>query len=279
MAWSEAHRIASFVTLTGGGVPTQEFDESLDSSRDRSRLLGSILWLQLGIHVAYFTRPGALRILETLSPAFDGVYDWLQVYGRSLPPGLLDDVLRIRTEGFTEKPLPGTPPADVAGLHFRQALTVVGSYLSLDQGLWSPLAGAIMFASDEMWQSTLDTLNEDQVPDGESPRPFIDDAAGLLRCMDAALTVANASARDERLDALQQEQLSSELLTRFSWPLHLGPEMQLRRFNAFYSTLTDRVVGDLDASLLALPIQSDIARLRDAWEGIAQSRAEAIVHS
>jgi hypothetical protein len=167
----------------------------------------------------------------------------------------------------------------VAGLHYRHAMTVVGGYLSCDQGLWSPLAGAIMFASDETWQSTLGTIEADPVPDVEAPRPFIDDAAGLLRCMDAALTVGNAAARDERLDALQQEQLSIELLARLSWPLYLGSGTQRGRFSAFYSALTDRVVGDLDASSLALAIRSDIARLRDAWELIDQPQRQIVVQS
>ena len=248
-------------------------DASLDGCRERTHMLGSILWLEFGVRIGYFTRDGAFRVLETLSQAFNDIYQWLEVNGGALPRDLLDDALRIRADGFLDQPLRASPPADVAGLHFRHALTVVGGYLSSDQGLWSPLAGAIMFASDDAWQSILGAIEEDSVPDAEAPRPFIDDAAGLLRCMDAVLTVGNAAARDDRLDALQQEQLSIELIKRLSWPLSLGQETQRRRFSAFYSSLTTRVVGDLDASPLASIMQSDINRLRDAWEEIEQTRS------
>ena len=273
MAWSEASRIASFITLTGSRVPVRALDASLDGCRERTRMLGSILWLEFGVRIGYFTRGGAFRVLETLSQAFDEIYQWLEVNGRALPPDLLDDVLRIRGDGFSDQPLRASPPAEMAGLHFRHALTVVGGYLSSDQGLWSPLAAAIMFASDEAWQSILGTVEEDPMPDVEAPRPFIDDAAGVLRCMDAVLTVANAAARDDRLNALQQEQLSIELVQRLSWPLSFGQETQRRRFSAFYSALTTRVVGDLDASPLASTMQNDITRLRDAWEAIEQTRS------
>lgn len=272
MAWSEAQRIASFVSLTAGQVPVVAMDTSLDGSRERNRMLGAVLWLELGVRIGYFTRTGAGRVLETLRPAFEGIYEWLEVHARALSPGLVDDVLRIRGEGLSVEPLRGAPPAEIAELHFRHGLVVMGGYLSGDQGLWSQLAGAIMFASDDAWQSILATVEESAEPDVEVARPFIDDAPGLLRCMDASLIVSNSAARDERLNALQQEQLSIALLTLFSWPLSLAEGRPRDRFSAVYSALTARVIGDLDAAPLASQMQSDIDRLRDAWMEIDQDQ-------
>lgn len=270
MAWSEAYRLVGFLTLTGGATPTRALDLSIDGSQERSRVLGLILWLELGVRIGYFTRTDAQRAIVGVSPVFEDIYDWLRINGSAVPAGLVDDALRINSEGFTDQPLSGWPPAEVAGLHFRHALAVLGSYLSAGQGFWSPLAGAIMFASDTEWQSTLDVIGADVTSDPETPRPFIDDAAGVLRCMGAALTVGNGIAQDERLNDRQRQQLSIELLTRLSWPLYLGARTQLQRFAAFYSALTDRVVADLEALSLAEAMRNDVARLQNAWEGISQ---------
>jgi hypothetical protein len=169
------------------------------------------------------------------------------------------------------------PPADVAALHFRHALVLLGRYASTAEGVWSPFVGAIMYASEDQWRSTLDAVSAQLLSDPAEPGGPVDDAASLLRSMGASLTVANVAARDARLNELQQQELSNELLVRLAWPLNLGNERVRLRFDACFTRLLDRVAGDLEATWLTDRLRSDVAWLKDAWKTIDQPASQVKV--
>lgn len=283
MAWREEHRLASFRSLAGAGTwsrfPAFADDKSAAGSAARSRLLGAILWLQLGVRLGYWGRRQAQAVVEELSPAFTDIYDWLRAHGRSLPSGLVDELLRIKDEGLSGDSLSRFPSAEVAHLHFRHALIVVGSYLPLRQGLWSPLAGVITYAPDDVWNSAVGSVSAMIGDSPEAVVPFVDDVPGLLRSMDSALTVANAVGRDGRLDLLQQQQLSNELLATLAWPLYLGTAGPQRRFREFFSALFERLSRDLEAESVVAAAQKDVTRLTEAWENIELGSAQLAVRS
>jgi hypothetical protein len=281
MAWSDDFRVASFISLLG--APRARLyrmsadDASPLRAQARALALDAILWLEFGVRIGYWEERTATLALVELTPAFEGIYDWLHGFSRVLPEGPVDDVLRVRSEGVGESHRRfelGEEAAAAAGLHFRNAMAFAGRYTGRGQGAFSALAANLMFATAEEWSVVLARIDVERFQKEAGDVGPIADAIGLLRYMEGTLTVANAAARDSRFNELESQRISNELLSLMAWCLNLGDATTRARFDEFFEKIVAAMREDIEISEAEPRVRGEITNLAETWRAITHHVSE-----